>query len=281
VAGWLLPAALLVLAAGALLYWELVICEGAHLGARPVAWLYDLYAPRYDAIKRFDDEEEYLYLAAPLLERLAERGVEAPFVLDVATGTARLPLALLRVPAFSGRVIGLDLARRMLALAAEKLAPYGDRAALVWHAARPLPFPDASFDALTCLEALEFMPDARAVLQECARVLRPGGLLFVTRRRSRLMPGLTQSRAGFARLLQSVGLEPDGVSAWQVDYEQFWASKPGALARGGVRPASELLRCPACGAVGLLDERPAAARLTCAACGRQVAMAGDGVIELK
>ena len=47
--------------------------------------------------------------------------------------------------------------------------------------AEAMPFPDASFDAVTCVYLLHELPaDARAaVAKEVARVLKPGGLLVV------------------------------------------------------------------------------------------------------
>lgn len=41
-------------------------------------------------------------------------------------------------------------------------------------------FPDASFDAITLIEIVEHLRDARALLQECARILKPGGVVLVT-----------------------------------------------------------------------------------------------------
>jgi SAM-dependent methyltransferase len=43
-----------------------------------------------------------------------------------------------------------------------------------------LPFPDAEFDVVTCLDVLEHVADDRAALHELARVTRPGGFLLVT-----------------------------------------------------------------------------------------------------
>lgn len=43
-----------------------------------------------------------------------------------------------------------------------------------------LPFADGSFDVVTALDAIEHMDDDDAAVRECARVLRPGGMLFLS-----------------------------------------------------------------------------------------------------
>lgn len=45
---------------------------------------------------------------------------------------------------------------------------------------QPLPFADNSFDTVICLNTLEHIYDAKAVLAELYRVVRPGGLVHVT-----------------------------------------------------------------------------------------------------
>jgi SAM-dependent methyltransferase len=46
--------------------------------------------------------------------------------------------------------------------------------------ARRLPFPNASLDRVICSEVLEHVPDFVAVLDECARTLKPGGKLAIS-----------------------------------------------------------------------------------------------------
>lgn len=218
---------LLVVAAAWLVHWLLIRTEGIFLGRRVVVWLYDLAAGRYDNIKQFDADTESAFVTWPLRRRL--KGWPAPLVLDVATGTGRLPFFLLQEPDFNGRVVGLDASAGMLARAAGKLAPFGDRAALVRQSALDLPFADGSFAAVTCLEALEFLPDDTAALREMARVLRPGGVLLVSRRQgsdAAYFLGHTRDRDDFEALLAGLGLTDIQSKPWQVEYELVWAARP-------------------------------------------------------
>src|SRR5258708_38771082 len=201
---------------GICLWWLLITTEGVYLGRRVVVWLYDVYARRYDRIKRYDLAWESATLGRPMLRALLD--IPAPLVLDVATGTARRPLALFRQPAFNGYVIGLDYSRRMLAVAAHTVAPIGFRMTLIYQPAQKLPFDDNTFDAVTCLEALEFMPDPDAVIAELIRVARPGALILLTNRKgieAKLMPGKTVPRTEIAeRLRRRFGLEDVNVMVW-------------------------------------------------------------------
>lgn len=224
--------ALALLALAALLYWQLGIAEGAYLGRRVVVWLYDRFAPRYEAIKAYDPAWERQTLAEPVVAFLARRPADerarAPLALDVATGTGRFALALLGHEGFTGQVTALDLSARMLDIARGKLAPYGDRAILRRADAEMLEDANGAFDVVACLEALEFLPHPSKALAELIRVCRPGGLLVLTNRigpDAWKMPGRTQSTPAFIRRLADHGLIRARSVTWLVDYDLIFAEK--------------------------------------------------------
>lgn len=211
-------------ATGFLVHWLFIRTEGVFLGRRVVVWLYDLAAGRYDGIKQFDPETESAFVAWPLQRRLKKW--PAPLVLDVGTGTGRLPFFLLNEPGFNGRVIGLDASAGMLTQARRKLAPFGDRVMLLRQSAQDLPFAEASFAAVTCLEALEFLPDDVAALREMTRVLQPGGILLLTRRQGPDAPyffGRFHTREELESILADLGLISIDIQPWQVEYDLVWA----------------------------------------------------------
>ncbi len=265
---------LIIAAIIALGWWLLIETEGVYLGRRVVVWLYDLYAGRYDGIKQFSKQYDHQFLAQPIMEQISP--IKTPLILDVATGTGRLPQALLRHRQFHGRVIGADLSRNMLARAATKIDD--PRVTLIWTPAEHLPFPDDTFDVVTCLEAIEFMIHREAVLRELMRVLRPDGLMLITNRiNAPLMPGKTWSSEQLQARLEALGLLKVTTDYWQVDYNRVWARKPGASLPTLARPLAEVLRCPHCDQALLVKHGDS---WVCPNCDYRAPVMADGVIEL-
>jgi ubiquinone/menaquinone biosynthesis C-methylase UbiE len=273
-----LALALLATAAGAL-YWLFVVTEGAYLGPSTVRFLYDWGAASYDRVKQFDPVDDARTLAVPLVGAL--RGVPEPLVLDVATGTGRLPLALLRDLNFQGRIFALDISLRMLEQARRKAAQYESKVVWLWKDGQELPFGDATFHAVSCVEALEFLPQPRFTLTELCRVLAPGGLILTSNRRgmdARLMPGRAFSEVQLRELCSELGLRSVEIKQWQTYYDLVWARKPGTLAQGrGSLEAEELLWCPRCKQASL-GSRPQG--LTCTRCGSVYPVKG-GIVCLE
>ncbi len=224
---WL--ALVLVALVAFLIWWLIFETEGVYLGRGIVVWLYDVYASRYDDIVKVEPVEEHLHLAGPIMQRIAPE--TDPFVLDVATGTGRLPLALLNHREFSGYIIGVDASWKMLQQAEAKLEAVDadEYVAILQADGLHLPFPDNSFDIVTCLEALEFMPCPEDGLRELVRVLRPGGLLLTTLRINQpWMPGKIWSQETMHRLLLDCGMTELEFEMWQYDYTKVWGVKQGS-----------------------------------------------------
>jgi len=116
--------------------------------------------------------------------------------LDVATGGGHTAIAL--APQVAG-MIALDLTPEMLN-AARGLAEERGVAGIefVVGDAEALPFPDASFDLVTCRIAAHHFPEVQSFADEVARVLRPGGRFIL---QDQCVPD-TMAAAAFVNLFE-------------------------------------------------------------------------------
>ncbi|MFJ2633420.1 class I SAM-dependent methyltransferase [Streptomyces sp. NPDC093221] len=128
---------------------------------------YDVEAARYDATR--GGVPRARSAARAILALVPER---AGTLLDIGCGTG-LVTGLLDRPGL--RVFGVDSSEGMAQVAAERLG-----ASVVLGNCHRLPFSDASLDAVSAVWLLHLLPDAPAVVAECARVLRPGGVFVTT-----------------------------------------------------------------------------------------------------
>ena len=110
-------------------------------------------------------------------------------LLDVACGTGAVAREARRQGATT---TGVDVNEGMLAVARRADPEVAWREA----AAEDLPFPDGSFDRVTCAFGLMYLADREAALGEVARVLAPGGTVAVA-----TWAGLERS-PGFAALVE-------------------------------------------------------------------------------
>jgi len=101
-------------------------------------------------------------------------------LLDVGTGPARIPIALCRADR-SARVLGIDLAEAMLERARGNVAEAGlsDRIRCVRADAQGLLYPNGHFEAVLSNSIIHHLADPAPALAEMARVVAPGGTLFV------------------------------------------------------------------------------------------------------
>lgn len=75
-------------------------------------------------------------------------------------------------------VTGFDLDPKMVRLARQRLARYGDHAGVFVGSADTIPAPDGSFDAVVDYGVLHHIPDWQQTLREIGRVLAPGGVFY-------------------------------------------------------------------------------------------------------
>lgn len=102
-------------------------------------------------------------------------------LLDVACGSGG---PTLRVARLTGcHVHGIDVHGKAVTTARIQARQAGLEAQATFDevdASRPLPFPDTSFDAVLCVDAINHLPDRPQTLREWARVLKPEGRLVFT-----------------------------------------------------------------------------------------------------
>ncbi len=170
--------------------------------ARKVQAMFGSIAPVYDRLN---------HLLSLSLDRLWRRSSsrsipdERPLrVLDLCCGTGDQALSLRRR---QHRVVAADFCLPMLALARPKFARTGaPRPQPMAADAMRLPFPDATFEALTISFGIRNVADLGAALSEIRRVLRPGGrlrILEATMPRNRLLGA--GYRFYFQRVLPRLG----------------------------------------------------------------------------
>lgn len=130
-------------------------------------------------------------------------------VLDVATGTGVVAVALAQALSNGGRVTGIDISAGMLDKAEENIRKMAlNNIDLHEMDAENLEFRAGYFHYVVCSYGLFFMPDMQAALKEWVRVLQAGGkLAFSCFETTAFEPMLTD----FAERLQTFGVQlPEG-----------------------------------------------------------------------
>ncbi|MFA7691883.1 MAG: bifunctional demethylmenaquinone methyltransferase/2-methoxy-6-polyprenyl-1,4-benzoquinol methylase UbiE [Candidatus Hydrogenedentales bacterium] len=142
--------------------------------------MFDAIAFRYDFLNRLLSFRQDVRWRRFLLDKLPQT-TEKLRVLDLASGTGDVLLALLADKRAPKYVVGADISAAMLQHAQAKVRKAGveDQCALTVGAAESLSFADESFDAVTVAFGVRNFSDRPAGLSEMHRVLRRGGCALI------------------------------------------------------------------------------------------------------
>lgn len=102
-------------------------------------------------------------------------------MLDVACGSGGPALRIAEKTGCS--IVGIDVHEQAISTANSLAEQSGlkERAHFrIVDARAQLPFADASFDAISCIDAINHLPDRKQVITEWTRLLKPGGRLLFT-----------------------------------------------------------------------------------------------------
>jgi len=171
-----------------------------------------------DYYQRLHDIEERHWWASGMRDAMAAllrdalAGKRQLRVLDAGCGTGYL-LTHLQSYSLAGDPVGIDLSPHALRFCRRRGA-----SALALASAARLPFASESFDVVICIDTLQHLSPAgadRTAIDEFARLLRPGGVLYLRTNSSRGHAPLTgadpdQYRrydlAGVSNMLEAAGL---------------------------------------------------------------------------
>lgn len=141
--------------------------------------MFDRIAPTYDFLNRVLSagiDRGWRARLAGALPQTPER----LDILDLATGTGDQLFAIAKArPERIASITGADPSAGMLALAAKKSSAGDPNPRWVLCEAGPLPFNDATFDAVSMSFGIRNVPDPLDTLREIVRVLRPGGRALI------------------------------------------------------------------------------------------------------
>jgi ubiquinone/menaquinone biosynthesis C-methylase UbiE len=211
------------------------------------------------SLEAHDTGFRYLFYFMVVAKSLGLRPGNA--VLDFGAGSCYVSELLNR---FGYRTVALDIDREVLAIGCERLTLdprcHSEHARFVTGDGMRLPFREASFDGIICINALHHMLDYRATLAEMYRVLKAGGRAvfsepgdehskspesimaveqFGAVEKDIVLPEIYQlaKEIGFARMVLKPYVLPHLV---ELDYEEFDRFREGQKVSGAFLSSAEI-----------------------------------------
>lgn len=130
-------------------------------------------ASEYDAMDFTQVNQEFAELALEL-------GPETGLILDVGTGTARIPILIAKQRS-QWQITGIDLSANMLFIGNQNIEQAGlqEQIKLEQVDAKQLPYLDHQFDLVISNSIVHHLSEPLLFFQELQRVLRPWGGIFL------------------------------------------------------------------------------------------------------
>ena len=148
------------------------------MSASPIAAMFDRISPHYDRLNHglsLNIDKLWRRKTAKIVAKSQPQAI-----LDLATGTADLAIALARHNP-QAHITGVDFSEKMLAIGRAKVKKQHleSQIELLQGDAASLPFGDDSFDAVTCAFGVRNFELLDKGLSEIGRVLKPDGQAFI------------------------------------------------------------------------------------------------------
>ena len=134
---------------------------------------FDAQAAEYDRRNTYYYSQNGKISCRDIAEQIRELPYES--LLDVGCGTGFLIDLLAKQR--SARYCGADLSDGMIRMAKEKRI---EGAEFAVSSADKLPYPDETFDIVTCSQSFHHYPYPEQAMREAKRVLKPGGLYILS-----------------------------------------------------------------------------------------------------
>ena len=141
--------------------------------------MFDQIAPRYDLANRLLSFGQDVLWRKEISRVIPHE--PSSEILDIATGTADVPLSLVKNKKNIRKVYGIDMSSEMLKVGTRKIAEYSleNKISLSLGDATDIPFPDNRFDVVTIAFGIRNIKDTKKALQEMKRVCKPGGSVII------------------------------------------------------------------------------------------------------
>lgn len=126
------------------------------------------------------DSMDFLAINTLFAQRAVELGSRIAQVLDLGTGTARIPILIAQARP-EWQIVAIDLAESMLAIARKNVvsAKLETQIQLELIDTKQLPYPSSSFDGVISNSLIHHLPDPLPFFRELKRVLKPKGFLLL------------------------------------------------------------------------------------------------------